>query len=116
MQLVTEQSIEAIICIRQGRKPERIKGKITCEDKKLTLNLSSYGKHNDSIMIPYPMPDTWYIAVQAKCSSNGYLFYYKYFHLFSTNTFPLQRYYIFYYFFKILIGIFYNNKYNSELL
>ncbi|XP_043483098.1 post-GPI attachment to proteins factor 6-like isoform X3 [Leptopilina heterotoma] len=69
--LVTEQSIEVIICIRQGRKPMRVKGKITCDEKKLMLNLSSYGKHNDSIMIPYPMPDTWYIAFQAKCSSNG---------------------------------------------
>lgn len=74
-QLVTEQSIEVIVCIRQGRKPKRIKGKIICDDKKLTLNLSSHGKHNGSIMIPYPMPDTWYIALQAKCSSNGYKFF-----------------------------------------
>ncbi|XP_033222344.1 post-GPI attachment to proteins factor 6-like [Belonocnema kinseyi] len=69
--LVTKQLVELSVCIRRARKPDRIKGKIVCRDEQFSMNLSSQGEHNGTIIIPYPMPDTWHIALQAKCAFKG---------------------------------------------
>ncbi|XP_047355134.1 post-GPI attachment to proteins factor 6-like isoform X2 [Vespa velutina] len=55
---MTKQLIIVAVCIQRGHAPNILENKVVCEDKKLFMNLSSSGKHDESILIPYPQPDT----------------------------------------------------------
>lgn len=37
----------------------------------MSMILSSFDKHNESLLIPYPQPDTWYVTLDATCYFNG---------------------------------------------
>ncbi|XP_047355138.1 post-GPI attachment to proteins factor 6-like isoform X6 [Vespa velutina] len=69
---MTKQLIIVAVCIQRGHAPNILENKVVCEDKKLFMNLSSSGKHDESILIPYPQPDTWYIFLQATCYINDH--------------------------------------------
>lgn len=70
-QLLTKQLVVIKVCVRRARVPDRINGDIICPDESMELKISSYDKRGASLLIPYPQPDTWHIALQAKCSING---------------------------------------------
>ncbi|XP_015126938.1 post-GPI attachment to proteins factor 6 [Diachasma alloeum] len=66
-----KQTVVVFICVRRGRAPWRKKGEIFCDDDKMTMRLETNGKHDGSLLIPYPQPDTWYIGLQARCFIDG---------------------------------------------
>ncbi|XP_015428982.1 PREDICTED: transmembrane protein 8A-like [Dufourea novaeangliae] len=68
--IMTRQLVKVILCIRRGRVPDRVKGSIVCEDSRMLMNLSSFDKHDSTLLIPYPQPDTWYVALHATCHYN----------------------------------------------
>ncbi|XP_076619315.1 post-GPI attachment to proteins factor 6 isoform X1 [Colletes latitarsis] len=70
--VITRQLVKVILCIQRGRVPDRVKGSIICEDSRMLMNLSSFDKHDASLLIPYPQPDTWYVALSATCHFNGH--------------------------------------------
>ncbi|XP_015182403.1 PREDICTED: transmembrane protein 8A-like isoform X1 [Polistes dominula] len=69
---MTKQLIVVTVCIQKGHASNILENKIICEDEKLFMNLSSLNKHDESILIPYPQPDTWYISLQATCYLNNH--------------------------------------------
>lgn len=71
-QTINDQEAIVFICVRRARVPHRLKGQIQCDNEKLTMQLSSKNKKSSNVLIPYPQPDTWYIALQASCYSNKY--------------------------------------------
>ncbi|XP_058788865.1 post-GPI attachment to proteins factor 6-like isoform X3 [Phymastichus coffea] len=66
-----KQQVAVDICISRGRVPKQLLGYITCDNMRTTIKLSTSGVYNSSLLIPYPQPDTWYIALQAICYVNG---------------------------------------------
>ncbi|XP_054006508.1 post-GPI attachment to proteins factor 6-like isoform X1 [Hylaeus anthracinus] len=70
--VITKQLVKVVLCIQRGRVPNRLKASIVCEDSKMLMNLSSFSKHDASLLIPYPQPDTWYVALHATCHFNGH--------------------------------------------
>ncbi|XP_076641591.1 post-GPI attachment to proteins factor 6 [Halictus rubicundus] len=71
--VMTRQVVKVILCIRRGRVPDRSRGNIICEDSRMSMNLSSsFDKHDSNLLIPYPQPDIWYVALQATCYFNGH--------------------------------------------
>lgn len=75
MQNATCQRITVTACIRKGRVPSRNSGNIVCPPE-LMLNISSEGLAtvDATKLVPYPEPDMWFIAFQAKCIYNKYVF------------------------------------------
>ncbi|GLH12908.1 Uncharacterized protein GBIM_17566 [Gryllus bimaculatus] len=59
-------------CIRKGRAPSHINWDIICPPS-LLLNISTATPESVDAtkLIPYPEPDMWFIAFQAKCYANG---------------------------------------------
>lgn len=70
-QIITKQLVKVILCIQRGRIPNRIKNNIVCENSRMSMILSSFDKHDGSLLIPYPQPDTWYVTLDATCYFNG---------------------------------------------
>ncbi|KAK2589019.1 hypothetical protein KPH14_001862 [Odynerus spinipes] len=64
---LAKQLVIVEICVQKGHVPNILDNKMVCEDERLSMNLSSSDKHDESILIPYPQPDTWYIFLQATC-------------------------------------------------
>ncbi|XP_034934133.1 post-GPI attachment to proteins factor 6-like [Chelonus insularis] len=62
----TNQQVFVDICVRRSRVPDRVNGEIICHDRSMMMNLS-FNKNNEHLIIPYPQPDTWHIALQTKC-------------------------------------------------
>lgn len=69
--IITKQLVKVILCIQRGRIPNRIKNNIVCENSRMSMILSSFDKHDGSLLIPYPQPDTWYVTLDATCYFNG---------------------------------------------
>ncbi|KAK0095175.1 hypothetical protein PV326_009042 [Microctonus aethiopoides] len=69
--LMTKQEVTVIACIRRARVPDRVNGQIVCDNQRMMMNLSSVDRHEGNLLIPYPQPDIWHIALQVKCFSNG---------------------------------------------
>ncbi|KAK3885702.1 hypothetical protein Pcinc_010089 [Petrolisthes cinctipes] len=69
----TRQMISVLGCVRKGRAPDVVNGSLVCEEDQLTLNVSSHSRNTveDIILIPFPEPDTWYLALQLVCYQNG---------------------------------------------
>jgi hypothetical protein len=65
------QYLTVTACIRKGRVPSRISGNIECPPE-LMLNVSSesLATLDATKLVPYPEPDMWFIAFQAKCIYN----------------------------------------------
>lgn len=65
--------ISVLGCVRKGRAPDVVNGSLVCEEDQLTLNVSSNSRNTveDIILIPFPEPDTWYLALQLVCYQNG---------------------------------------------
>lgn len=59
-------------CIRKGRAPSHVNREIICPPS-LQLNISSENVESMDAtkLIPFPEPDIWFIAFQAKCFMNG---------------------------------------------
>jgi hypothetical protein len=76
LQNATCQHITVMACIRKGRVPSRNNGNIVCPPE-LMLNISSEGLAtvDATKLVPYPEPDMWFIAFQAKCIYNKYVFF-----------------------------------------
>ncbi|XP_063843787.1 uncharacterized protein LOC135090714 isoform X1 [Scylla paramamosain] len=70
----THQLITVIGCVRKGRPPELKNHTLLCEGDSLTLNISSASRSTieDLILIPFPEPDIWFLALQLVCYYNGY--------------------------------------------
>ncbi|KAG7206139.1 hypothetical protein KM043_003531 [Ampulex compressa] len=68
---LSDQLVVATLCVRRGRVPNRVKGKIMCNDPSMFMNLTSDDEQDANLLIPYPQPDTWYIALHATCYTNG---------------------------------------------
>ncbi|KAJ9580903.1 hypothetical protein L9F63_023918, partial [Diploptera punctata] len=68
----TCQLVTVTACIRKGRVPSRNNGDIECPSE-LMLNISSESLANVDAtkLVPYPEPDMWFIAFQAKCLYNS---------------------------------------------
>lgn len=69
---LTNQLIIVEVCVQKGRVPNILENKTICVDERLSMYLSSSGKHIESILIPYPQPDRWYISLQATCYVNNH--------------------------------------------
>ncbi|XP_012280579.1 post-GPI attachment to proteins factor 6 isoform X2 [Orussus abietinus] len=69
--VLSKQLVQLNICIRQARVPDRMNGRIVCHDRNMSMNLSSFDNHDGTLLIPYPQPNTWHIALEAKCYMNG---------------------------------------------
>lgn len=69
----TSQLITILGCMSKGRPPE-VKGEtIACEDQQLMLNITSFSSKTveDFILIPFPEPDIWFLALQTVCFYRG---------------------------------------------
>ncbi|GFG39492.1 hypothetical protein Cfor_00487 [Coptotermes formosanus] len=68
----TCQRVTVTACIRKGRVPSRDGGNIVCPPE-LMLNISSesLATVDATKLVPYPEPDMWFIAFQAKCIYNN---------------------------------------------
>ncbi|XP_066591112.1 post-GPI attachment to proteins factor 6-like isoform X2 [Prorops nasuta] len=69
---LSKQLVIVNICIYPGQIPKRTEGKNMCNDDNLSIKLSSFHKHDEFILIPYPQTDTWYISLEASCHMNGH--------------------------------------------
>ncbi|XP_068218085.1 transmembrane protein 8B-like isoform X2 [Palaemon carinicauda] len=69
----TSQLITILGCMRKGRPPEVKDEEILCEDQSLLLNITSFSSKTveDFILIPFPEPDIWYLALQTICFYRG---------------------------------------------
>ncbi|XP_071520688.1 post-GPI attachment to proteins factor 6-like isoform X2 [Panulirus ornatus] len=70
----TRQLITVMGCVRKGRPPEVENDIIVCEEQQLTLNITSSSRATveDFILIPFPEPDVWFLALQTICYYNGH--------------------------------------------
>ncbi|MPD00150.1 Transmembrane protein 8B [Portunus trituberculatus] len=61
-------------CVRKGRPPELRNHSLVCDDDSLTLNITSASRSTieDLILIPFPEPDIWFLALQLVCYYDGY--------------------------------------------
>ncbi|RXG61843.1 Transmembrane protein 8B [Armadillidium vulgare] len=68
----TNQLISVIGCVKKGRPPLVNVDKLECE-KDLTLNIStaSFKTVEDFLLIPFPEPDVWYLALHVVCYYKG---------------------------------------------
>ncbi|OXU28873.1 hypothetical protein TSAR_000403 [Trichomalopsis sarcophagae] len=70
--VLSKQQVNVSICISRGRVPKQITGHIKCDNSNTTRQLSTIGDMLDaSLLIPYPQPGMWYIALQATCYMYG---------------------------------------------
>lgn len=67
----TQQQVIVIACVRRARVPDRYNGEIICHDNHMMMNLSSIDRRDGHLLIPYPQPDTWHVALQTRCLNNG---------------------------------------------
>ncbi|ROT80497.1 transmembrane protein 8B isoform X2 [Penaeus vannamei] len=69
----TSQLITVVGCIRKARPPEVKDDLLVCDDEQLTLNITSFSASTvtDFILIPFPEPDTWFLALQTICYYKG---------------------------------------------
>ncbi|XP_069945132.1 post-GPI attachment to proteins factor 6-like isoform X1 [Cherax quadricarinatus] len=69
----TRQLITIVGCVSKGRPPEVRNGSLICEEQQLTLNITSSSRATveDFILIPFPEPDIWFLALQSICYYNG---------------------------------------------
>lgn len=54
------------ICVQRGRIPKLGEYR-SCQNDALSMNLSSFDKHNTGLLIAYPQPDTYYIIINTIC-------------------------------------------------
>ncbi|XP_071863584.1 post-GPI attachment to proteins factor 6 [Bombus fervidus] len=69
--IATRQLVKVILCVQRGRIPDRIKNNMICEKSEMSMILSSFDRHDGTLLIPYPQPDTWYVSLDATCYFNG---------------------------------------------
>ncbi|KAH0546206.1 post-GPI attachment to proteins factor 6-like [Cotesia glomerata] len=67
----TQQQVIVIACVRRSQVPDRHNRLIVCHDNRMMMNLSSTDRRDAHLLIPYPQPDTWHVALQTRCLSNG---------------------------------------------
>ncbi|XP_050480954.1 post-GPI attachment to proteins factor 6-like isoform X2 [Bombus huntii] len=67
----TRQLVKVTLCVQRGRIPDRINNNIICENSEMSIILSSFDRHEGTLLIPYPQPDTWYVSLDATCYFNG---------------------------------------------
>ncbi|EFN79045.1 Transmembrane protein 8, partial [Harpegnathos saltator] len=60
-----------ILCVQRGRIPKFDEFNHSCQNGALSMNLSSFDKHNASLLIAYPQPDVWYIIIDTICYDYG---------------------------------------------
>ncbi|XP_066997236.1 post-GPI attachment to proteins factor 6 isoform X2 [Anabrus simplex] len=68
----SHQLLTVTACIRKGRVPSRVNRDIECStDLLLSVSSKNSTTMDATKLIPYPEPDMWFIAFQAKCYANG---------------------------------------------
>lgn len=70
-EIFMKNEVILIVCVRRGRVPDRVDGVMICGEENMMMNLSTRGKFDGNLLIPYPQPDTWHVGMQARCFSNG---------------------------------------------
>lgn len=72
-QNATRQLITVVGCVRKGRPPEVRNNSLICEEEQLTLNITSASSLTVEafILIPFPEPDVWFLALQSICYYKG---------------------------------------------
>ncbi|XP_042228879.1 transmembrane protein 8B-like isoform X2 [Homarus americanus] len=69
----THQLITVTGCVRKGRPPDVKNDTLICGEPQLTLNVTSSSRATveDFILIPFPEPDVWFLALQTICYHKG---------------------------------------------
>ncbi|KAG0729782.1 Transmembrane protein 8B [Chionoecetes opilio] len=73
----TQQLISVVGCVRKGRPPHTTNtATLVCDSPHTTLNITSHSHTTlqDLILVPFPEPDVWFLALQLVCYSRGSVF------------------------------------------
>ncbi|KAJ8678765.1 hypothetical protein QAD02_014552 [Eretmocerus hayati] len=68
---LTEKQVQVLICISRGKVPRQEAELTICKSEQIMMQLSSSGRQNASIVIPYPEPGAWFISFQSVCKWNN---------------------------------------------
>ncbi|XP_050583175.1 transmembrane protein 8B-like isoform X4 [Bombus affinis] len=69
--MATGQLNKVVLCVQRGRISNRTKDNVICENSEMSMILSSFDRHDGTLLIPYPQADTWFVSLAATCYFNG---------------------------------------------